>query len=256
MRVQISRLKQAFDSVLREFDGDEESIHEEHGGPCDPELLGQVDGNGQPFVKVYRGKTASCQAGKFLVRTSAANLTKADHFVFVPYVAADPMQVDEAVGRESSCGMDVDDEAEDSTDDNVSEGTAQDAAAERAAVDGVNAGDTGDVPEAYLTVLKVTDLYAWHQRTMQGGNRVTRFAVGTMQQLESAGRREHGYELDYTDSITGGRERIPSLMRVVPARKGGRSYKYAVRLDQMRCTLVTTNNENVFLPSLKTAGYG
>lgn len=101
-------------------------------------------------------------------------------------------------------------------------------------------------------VLKVTGLYAWHQRDAEGVEQVYRFALGTMCGLEPQGKANLGYELNYWNGSGGSRARKPSLLkrdRTVP-------YQYGVWLDQIDSTLVSTANEQWYIPTLKMAHFG
>lgn len=173
------------------------------GGPVDPSLLGTFDADGRPRVKVYRGKAASCQGGHFLVRTTAAKLSKADHFAYVPYLI------------------------------------------------------DSQPPGAFNTVLKVKGLYAWHQLSPEGERVVTRFAVGSMHELQPVGNPAHGYEHMYADGADGGKARVPTLMRDCSNDPHATApYDYGVELNQIQCTLVSTRNEKYFIPTLKASSFG
>lgn len=113
-----------------------------------------------------------------------------------------------------------------------------------------------ELPGAINMVLKVSGLYTWHQMMPDGEWSVTRFAVGEMCNIVPAGRKDHGYDQCFTDAASGGRARVPSLMKSVAA--GGRmgSFTYAVPLSQVNCTLVSSVDEQFFIPTLKACAFG
>ena len=213
--MQVKRIKEAFESIDTNAEGDDAAISSGARGPLDPALLTAQLADGKPKVRLYRSKVASCKGGQFLVRTTDARLAKRDNFAYVPYLTSD---------------------------------------------EGSDSGVAGDAEatQGYNTVLKVTDLFSWHQATEEGGLQVYRFALGTMYALDAVGRKDYGYELNYTDGSSGGRVRKPSLLRKRHAALGNGpvGYQYGVWLDKIDCTLVSTKNEQYFIPTLKLCSFG
>jgi len=196
-----------FESINQRADGDSEAISSGAGGPLDPAMLVTIDPEtGGPMARIFRSKAASCQGGKFLVRSADARLTKADHFAYVPYAVPAPV------------------------------------------------GQT----QGFNTVLRVEDIYVWHQKQPDGEVEVYRFAMGTMHELKPVGLPEHGYELDYCDGLDGKRAKKPSLLKKTNSREAGRcvSYKYGVWLKQIDCTLVSSKSQQFFIPTLKLCNFG
>lgn len=118
-------------------------------------------------------------------------------------------------------------------------------------------GNMDDWPGAINTVMKIKDIFTWHQTPAEGGDvEVTRFALGDMHELQPVGDPQHGYQIQYTDSSGGGRAAKPSLLQRLPGAQGGGAYTYGVRLDQIECTLVSTRDEQFFIPTLKMSTFG
>lgn len=106
------------------------------------------------------------------------------------------------------------------------------------------------------TVLTISDIYSWHQMDAHGANQVFRFAIGMMHTLKPCGMTDHGYELDFRDGfVSSGRARRPSLLKK-STRTRGDSYVYGVWLHQIDCTLVSTRDEQWFIPTLKSSTAG
>lgn len=201
----VSKLKAVFESIdkVATKEEDDQALSVGAGGPLDPAKLETVDAHGQPYARLYRSKTASCQGGRFLMQSSHTKLTKADHFAYIPCDVGD-------------------------ADDN---GTA-----------------SGDPPwVGHTTVLKVTDIYSWHQAGEAGEQQIFRFAIGTMSMLIPQGRHDDGYELDYRDGCSGGRARRPTLLKKKMGQRN--SYVYGVWLHQIDCTMVSTRDEQWFIPT-------
>jgi hypothetical protein len=89
-------------------------------------------------------------------------------------------------------------------------------------------------PGSICTVLTVERLLLW--REQRDGEMLTRrLAMGVMTELVPAGSAANGYEMNYCDGTRGRRKRVPTML--TPAQGNGRSYKYAVWLDQIECTM-------------------
>lgn len=121
--------------------------------------------------------------------------------------------------------------------------------------DSEDAMEDDDSPDFLSTVLNISAFYRWEQKVPNQDPRIYRFAVGFMNELEAVGQPEHGFELHYHDGSRGARARKPSLLRKKQGAGSG-PYLYAVSLDQIDCSLVSTYSENWFLPTLKLAHYG
>lgn len=218
MCLQVRHIKKAFSSIDEHADGDERALSSASGGPLDPTLLETVDAHGQPHARLYRSKTASCKGGHFLVRSTDSMLSKVDYFAYVPYTC-DDSDSDSAAGGDAIMH------------------------------------DNQPLPRGFSTVLKVHDIYAWHQTSKDGVPEVFRFALGKMYALLPVGDSKHGFELEYTDGHAGGRGRRPSLLTKATSRRYD-SYDYGVWLDQIDCTLVSTVDEKFFVPTLKLCDFG
>lgn len=109
-----------------------------------------------------------------------------------------------------------------------------------------------DAPPVENNLLKVTDIYAWHQAGPDGHVHVYRFVIGRMYELEPCGTPSAGYEVSYCDGTNGMRARKPSLLK----KKRTQSYVYGAWLSQIDCTMVSTEDENCFIPTLKLAHFG
>jgi hypothetical protein len=89
-------------------------------------------------------------------------------------------------------------------------------------------------PGSICTVLEVERLLLW--REQRDGKMLTRrLATGVMTELVPAGSAVHGYEMAFCDGTRGRRKRVPTML--TPAAGKGRSYTYAVWLDQIECTM-------------------
>lgn len=199
-QLQVTRVKQALEAISPRAEGDSEALWSPEGGLLNPELLGS-HGEGQPRVRLFRSRMASCKGGRFLIRTTTAKTAKVDYLAYVPYLL-------------------------------------------------------GDGEEAINTVLKISDVFSWHETSADGHVKVTRFALGQMHELQPVGDPRHGYEVRYTDTTTGDRARKPSLLQKTPAALGGGGYTYGVQLKQIDCTLVSTRDEQFFIPTLKLSTFG
>lgn len=102
------------------------------------------------------------------------------------------------------------------------------------------------------TLLKVTDIFAWHQSDAHGQPQVFRFVIGRMYALDPCGTPATGYEVCYSDGTNGKRARKPSLLK----KRRNQSYVYGAWLTQVDCTMVSTTDENWFIPTLKLAHFG
>lgn len=110
----------------------------------------------------------------------------------------------------------------------------------------------GDPTQVDNNVLKVTGIYAWHQPGPHGQVEVHRFVLGRMSSLEPCGTAAAGYEICYADGTNGDRARKPSLLK----KRQTPSYVYGAWLSQVDCTMVSTVDEQWFIPTLKLAHFG
>lgn len=206
--MQVTRVKQALQATSLKAAGDTEALWSEAGGLLNPGLLGGNGANGQPRVRLFRSKMASCKGGHFLVRTTEAKTSKVDYLAYVPFL-----------------------------------------------LDGGHGNAEGGIG-AINTVMKISDIFLWQETSADGVVRKTRFLLGEMHELQPVGDPLHGYEVRYTDTSIGERLRKPSLLQKKPLVQGGAGYTYGVRLDQVDCTLVSTRNEQFFVPTLKMSTFG
>jgi hypothetical protein len=89
-------------------------------------------------------------------------------------------------------------------------------------------------PSSICTLLEIEQLVRWEQEE-DGQQKVYRFAVGSMTELEPVLQPELRFETVFCDGSRGRMKRVPTMLR--PKAKAVR-YKYAVWLDQIECPMV------------------
>lgn len=81
-------VERLFNSISANARGDTMAICRQGdlNGPLRLSKLREHDADGRPTVRLYKTDVASVKDGQFLVRTTAAGLSKKDYFAYVPYV--------------------------------------------------------------------------------------------------------------------------------------------------------------------------
>jgi hypothetical protein len=110
-------------------------------------------------------------------------------------------------------------------------------------------------PASICTLLEIEHLVRWEEE-VDGERRIHRLAVGDMTQLEAVSRPDMQFETVFCDGSRGRRKRVPTLLK---PQRGARSFKYAVWLDQIECSMVRAEDSSgrrFYVPTNKSSTKG
>jgi hypothetical protein len=110
-------------------------------------------------------------------------------------------------------------------------------------------------PASICTLLEIDHLVKWEEE-VDGERRIYRLAVGDMTLLEAVSRPDLQFETVFCDGSRGRRKRVPTLLK---PQQGARSFKYAVWLDQIECSMVRaedTSGRRFYVPTNKSSTKG